>query len=583
MAEQREIQTLNIPPGIRRDGTLLDGNNYSDGQWVRFQRGRPKKMGGYTRITDRLSGPISDCLVWSREDLNAIYTFSPYGIEMVLVDNNGLGSSVIDRTPSGFTHHADTTWSTDTQYDDAVGSQGTVIVAHASKSQSNIDDARTAKPYLGLASGDADFTQIADAPAVSGGVFSCPPYTFAHGSDGYAAWSDANQPQVWAGSSGNIGDAGADRVTGAKIVKGLSLRASSGPAAVLWSLDSVIRADWVGGGAVFRFSHLSTQSSILSQSGVIEYDGAFFWVGVDRFLACEGGGRVQELPNQMNINWFFDNLNYAKRQKVWAMKVPRYGEIAWFFPYGNATECTHAVIFNVNEKTWYDYRCSRAAGFYSQVFRYPVMADSAPSTKRVALTLGTVTGTIAVGDSIVGQTSGNVATVDEKDGSVYVVSVTSGDTAFEAGENITDVTSAATSSVASVKELYAIYVHEKGRDAVCGDSVLAIESYFETPDFGLPSGGTQNAQNGANNWTRILRVEPDFIQEGEMTVQVVGRQFANSPDEASLGYNFTSETETIDMREQYRQLRLRFTSNVVGGHYEMGRCLIQTQPGDLRS
>jgi hypothetical protein len=582
MAEQRETQTLDIPAGIRRDGTLLDGKNYTDGQWVRFQRNRPKKMGGYVRVTDQLSGPVRDCLVWSRENLNAIYSFSPYGIENVLVDNNGLGSLVIDRTPSGFTYNAEAVWSTDSQYDDAAGSQGTVILAHAASSLTNIDSTATSKPYLGLASGTGVFTQITDAPSVSGGVFSCPPYTFVHGSDGYVAWSDANQPQVWAGSSGNIGDAGADRVTGAKIVKGMALRASSGPAVLLWSLDSVLRGDWVGGGAIFRFSHLSVQSSILSQNSVIEYDGAFFWVGIDRFMACDGG-KVQELPNQMNINWFFDNLNFAQRQKVWAMKVPRYGEIVWFFPYGSATECTHAVIFNVIEKTWYDYRCSRAAGFYSQVFHYPVMADSAPSSVRVALTLGTVTGTISVGDSIVGVDSSNVATVNEKSGSIYTVTVTSGDTEFVVGENINDATSGATSSITAIKPLYSIYVHEKGRDAINGDSVTAIESYFETPDFGLPSGGTQNAQNGANNWTRLVRLEPDFLQEGEMTLQVIGRQFANSPDTPSLSYNFTSETEAIDMREQHRQLRLRFTSNVVGGHYEMGRPLLHTQPGDLRS
>ena len=33
-------------PGIKRDGTRFDGEFYPDGQWVRFQRGLPRKMGG---------------------------------------------------------------------------------------------------------------------------------------------------------------------------------------------------------------------------------------------------------------------------------------------------------------------------------------------------------------------------------------------------------------------------------------------------------------------------------------------------------------------------------------------------------
>ena len=44
-------------PGIQRDGTLTDSMNYRDGQWVRFQRGRPRKILGYKEITAYLAGP----------------------------------------------------------------------------------------------------------------------------------------------------------------------------------------------------------------------------------------------------------------------------------------------------------------------------------------------------------------------------------------------------------------------------------------------------------------------------------------------------------------------------------------------
>ena len=35
------IQTavLKSSPGIKRDGTKFEGDNYTDGQWVRWQRG----------------------------------------------------------------------------------------------------------------------------------------------------------------------------------------------------------------------------------------------------------------------------------------------------------------------------------------------------------------------------------------------------------------------------------------------------------------------------------------------------------------------------------------------------------------
>lgn len=586
MAEIKQVFVSSSLPGIKRDGTTLDGDNYSDGQWVRFQRGRPKKMGGYQQIVDRLYGPVRQTLVWSRVALNAVVHFSPYGIQQVLVDNNGLGSALSDRTPAaGFTASSNIIWSTSTQYDDAVATQGTIILAHASLSMLNIDDDTTFKPYWAVATTNTQFAAITDAPAVSGGVFAVAPYTFVHGSDGFIAWSGANQPQVWYTSSGNIGDAGADRVTGSKIVKGLPLRSGSGPAALLWSLDSVLRMDYVGGSAIFRFTHLSTQSSVLAQNSVIEYDGVYFWLGVDRFLTCNGS-EVAELPNTMNLNWFFDNLNYDQRQKVWAMKVPRYGEVWWFFPFGDATECTHAVIFNVREKTWYDIELARSSGFYSQVLHYPVMTSSYPTTtNKLTLTITVSAGTISVGDVLRGVTSGITASVIDKISStLYVVQCATDDTSFVATEGITDLTSGASGTLTTIAYMYQSFIHEKGTDAIVGETVSAIPSHYTTADFGLPTGGAQqNQPQGVNRWTRLVRVEPDFIQTGEMSMEVLAREFANAPEQASSGYNFTAATERIDVRQQARQIQLRFTSNTVGGHYEAGRIIIHTEPGDIRS
>ena len=46
MAADHIIDILNPGPGIQRDGTSFDTNLCIDGQWVRFYRGRPKKIGG---------------------------------------------------------------------------------------------------------------------------------------------------------------------------------------------------------------------------------------------------------------------------------------------------------------------------------------------------------------------------------------------------------------------------------------------------------------------------------------------------------------------------------------------------------
>ena len=272
-----EVVYTHVPQaGIKRDGTLLEGEFCSDGQWVRFQRGKAKKMGGYREITNALTGPVNKLIVWTRGTLNSVISFSSSKIETLLVDNNFVGNDIHDRTPAAaFTSQATNIWSVDTQYDAAVGTTGTIVLAHCSQSMTNIDDSTASKPYWAVAnSSTALFVAITDAPSVSGGVFSVAPYTVAYGSDGLVAWSDANQPQVWS-TSAVPGDAGTARVTGTKIVAGLPLRAGQ-LAALLWSLDSVIRMDYIGGAAIWRFSTVSTASSILAQNSVIEYDGVYF-------------------------------------------------------------------------------------------------------------------------------------------------------------------------------------------------------------------------------------------------------------------------------------------------------------------
>ena len=91
----------------------------------------------------------------------------------------------------------------------------------------------------------------------------------------------------------------------------------------------------------------------------------------------------------MNQNYFFDNLNYAQRQKVWATKVPRYGEIWWFYPHGDSEECNNCIIYNVRENAWYDGGFSpgaaRSAGYFSQVFRFPVNAGTNLTTEEPIL------------------------------------------------------------------------------------------------------------------------------------------------------------------------------------------------------
>jgi hypothetical protein len=257
-------------------------------------------------------------------------------------------------------------WQFDVMFD-AVGTPLNYLIAHAAPNLADISSTEERAIWFGQIDGTGALTDTG-LTAESGGIVVLAPYLLTFGNSGHIGISDPNDPTAMTTEAW---------VTGQKIVRGMPMRGGGqGPSGIFWSLDSVIRATFVGDTPVFAFDTISSESSILSSQSVIEYDGIYFWCGVDRFLMFNGV--VREVPNQLNLNYFFDNINYAWAQKVFAFKVPRWGEIWWCYPRGSATECTHAVIYNVRENTWYDTQLpgnGRSAGVYAKVYRRPFMTD----------------------------------------------------------------------------------------------------------------------------------------------------------------------------------------------------------------
>lgn len=513
MANERIFQILS-KPGFQRDGTTLDRNFYVDGQWTRFQRGRPKKMGGYKELNPDLPDIQRGSYVFALDGIVYLYSFGKNNCRLVKTTVDAPTGAMSSATLPDLLTTDSYTFQTDAIFD-ALGTGLVQILVHGSENIVDIADRMNLPVFVSdIGTDPAVFTKIQDGEGsdilVSGGVVVLQPFVFVYGNDGLIKNSNRNNPNDFRTDTG--GAANEVNVAATKIVKGLPLRGGgSSPAGLFWSLDSLIRVTYASG-SNFRYDTISSQTSILSPSGVIEYDGVYFWVGVDRFLAFDG--TVKEIPNQQNLNWFFDNVNYSARTKIWATKVPRFGEIWWFFPFGSATECTHAIILNTRENVWYDVELSRSAGFQSQVFRYPVMYGSEENS------------------------SGN----------------------------------------------FSVFAHEYSKDAVFDNAQHAIPAFFETADFGFPSGGANNdALEGSNQWTVLERIEPDFILSGGMDMYVRGNSFAQSPVVETGPFHFDSSTEKIDIRTQYRNIRLKFVSNESEGHFEMGRVMMHTKSGDNRS
>ena len=594
--------------GIKRDGTRYDGDFYIDGQWVRFQRGLPRKIGGYRSISKYLTEISRGFNSFTQQGLQYCHSAGSSTVERFTIDSTKNSSIVTDRTPvgtaatgtvtltggaggsvnsvtvngvtitsggvvfttdlattatavaanitaytsspnytavavgpvititasdvgqspNGFVVVANTTtitttttnmagglnalevndynqWMFQTAYDASTTNNS--IIAHVAPNLQCVCNDTGGQIFYGDVLGTAPLVDI-PLPAganATGGIVMLFPYLFYYGTAGIIGWSVAGDFTDLSSSGSGIA-----RVWGQKIVKGMPLRAGSGsaPAGLFWAYDAVIRATFTGGATVFQFDTIATDTSIMSPDCVVDYDGVFFWCGVDRFLMFNGV--VREVPNQMNLNYFFDNINPNHRAKVFAFKVPHFGEIWWCYPKGDATECTHAIIYNVRENSWYDTalpESGRASGGYNNGFAAPLLTDCIPTT------------------------SG-----------------------------------------------YRVWIHEQGTDNIDGQSILPIQSYFETADL-------SSLPQGRNEYLRITEIEPDFIQSGSMTVQITGRANARAPEVYSSEFTFPETAsepyqQIVMLKEQRRELRARFESNTIGGDYQMGQIIAHVDSGD---
>ena len=710
-SQYTSIYSLAIPAGIKRDGTQFQNDQYTDGVWCRFQRGDPKKMGGYRTLFQSLVGIYRGLVAQPFNGVNYIFagnyqeldvfttgttyatgsgpftvnilpgtvyftlvsnttssfvvagnqtTLFPTGTKVIFIQTGTLtvytvstssytspnttvnvtGGSIsgtpakawLDNTPV-FTGDTDlqtdpsignyrVTWQFDSIFSPSGGNLQ--ILAHPGYNLENIDNGVVSQVLIGNITPDStgtwNFSGLSDSAgqnptyrpiSVDGGVCVLYPFIFVYGSSGYIANNNvsttyANQsPYDWNGTFANQVN-----VASSKVVKGMPMRGgTNSPSGLFWATDSLIRASFnsQATGIYWTYDIISSQISIMSSNAVVEMDGIYFWMGVDRFYLYNGS--VQVLPNDKNVNWLFDNINYEQRQKVWATKIPRYNEIWFFYPRGTATECTDAIIYNVKDKLWYDagsaVGAQRSCGYTTEIFPAPIWADwnydpvfskpftviahpaslPAPNQNQFYL-YGDQTITFSPGDSVSLSTTNTFNKTYKITNSVNIYNTTIGTpgvTRVTVSENFSP-SPIVGQNVFFVAGGFNIWQHESGQNQIGLLGETAVYSSITTSDIGWLTGTpSQDGLVGVNRRMHLRRVEPNFLQTGVMSMSILGRKFAGSPmQEISGPYYFNQDTGKIDLRVEYRLVRLKFESNVINGNYEMGRNLITAEFGDER-
>lgn len=367
--------SLLADPGVQRDGTHFAHSRYSDSRWTRFDLDLPRKILGYREQLRTIGGIVRALDVQSYDGYSYVHAGSQDVLERYTINiNSEIASGLIDRTPVGFVGDVNNNWQFSLMYDTA--NDANLLFAHAAPNISDISSTTTRSIYYGEVRDTATLLELtATAPGdiaeVSGGVCAIWPYLVRYGQDGFVGWSKPGEPLTTSGTG-----SGTARPSGTKIVRGLPLRGTSGPACLLWALDSLVRMQFVGGDSIFLFDSISTSSAILSSNSVIEHMGIYYWATVSGFAMFNGV--MRPLKNDQNVQFFLDTVNMTYRQKVFAFKIPRWNEIWWCFPKDDSTECNHAIIYKIDKGYWYDTplpEAMRSAGIYEQIYNHPIMAS----------------------------------------------------------------------------------------------------------------------------------------------------------------------------------------------------------------
>ena len=88
-----KIYSLAIPAGIKRDGTQFQNEQYTDGVWCRFQRGVPKKIGGYRTVATSNVGIYRGLVAQPYNGVNYIFAGNYQELDVFTTGiNYGVGS-----------------------------------------------------------------------------------------------------------------------------------------------------------------------------------------------------------------------------------------------------------------------------------------------------------------------------------------------------------------------------------------------------------------------------------------------------------------------------------------------------------
>lgn len=532
------LYPLNFKSGIKRDGTLFQADYCTNGQWVRFQRGYVRKMGGMKASTGFAIGSnitnitFVPAAVADNIDVYAAYVSNQSANIIYYQINQNFVRVVSNVSLFTLPNQPNYIWQSTLIIQG--GNQKVVFLGSPSNTSINTTANATLTAYTRRTT-PLPFTALPQILTGLSGLLYANPYLFVYGSNGLVQWSKATDALDFGGAGRSV------NISNDKVIFGAAIRGGTNtPTILFWTLSSVVRCINTGANDItFQLDVLSKSSSILSSRCVVEYDGLFYWPGTNRFFHYNGV--VQELTNTLSLNYFFNNLDMSRRQQVFGVKNTQYGEIWWFYPEKAETpgrdnripvgENSRALIYNIRENSWYDTSISRTGGTYSEDF-------GIMSTVGRYLTDPTINGLPLWRHE------------------------------YETFSNLPN----AIMEIPTDKKV----------------QPRPIPSSFTTPTMSWAAFNPLKQLTGVNRWMQVSTLEPDFTLlpiNTDLTVTLTSKQYAQDsgvdsaiyPIPAPLPPGSNPENAKVDIQFQGRHITFSFASTL---NFEMGQVMVSIGIGD---
>jgi hypothetical protein len=573
---------LRSAPGVTRDATRFNAQAHSDARWCRWDNGLPRKIGGYRRITNELAAPATGIHSFSRNGETYIHVGTAEGIQQIRINPAGVVTGVTIRTPGMVAPDPRYSWKFQVIYDPFENNAATII-AHSAVHLDEMDTDTQRPAFFGPVTGTSPLEPISVPVSETG----------------YEAQTFTGDTTIGSNVITNVASTAGLRfgqtVTGPNIPAGAfissftsnSVTLQTGKDATASASTQTFSASVGGscGGIVVLYPYLFFYGS----SGRIAHSTASnfndFWSLGSNEAFITGQKIVQAMPTRggggnspAGLFWSLDSLircSFIGGDAVFAFdtisdgitimsprSVVEYGGahfwlgVDGFYVYAGAIRPLpnpfnlDFLLRNINtlrKNRTFAFRNSRHNELWWCV---PLGNSQWP----------------------------NHAFVFNVQGQFWY------DTPLpNAGRSGAD--SALTFPYPlmggvdmDINGGFRLWQHEFGVNELDGSQTTAIRSFYTTGDIHLLEG-----QQPQDKELQVVRIEPDFVQSGEMSVTVTGSQNAKAGDVEEASATFPADPDDqrdtiVQVKASRRQMRFRFESNEVDGDYWAGKPLAIVNP-----